>query len=125
LPGPATGNSQFKIESAQGPFISAFLDLDTDFGTATVVKEVFNNSSFSGAPLLTLTSTGAQISAPLPTPYTNVLWVRDTYTVPAGSQLDNYTNTFQTPGPLPILGAGAAFGFSRKLRGRIKASRTA
>jgi hypothetical protein len=28
----------------------------------------------------------------------------------------------QTPGPLPILGAGAAFGFSRKLRSRIKAS---
>ena len=28
-------------------------------------------------------------------------------------------------GPLPILGAGAAFGFSRKLRSRIKAARTA
>jgi hypothetical protein len=28
----------------------------------------------------------------------------------------------QTPGPLPILGAGAAFGFSRKLRKRIKQS---
>ena len=27
------------------------------------------------------------------------------------------------PGPLPILGAGAAFGFSRKLRSRIKAAR--
>ena len=26
------------------------------------------------------------------------------------------------PGPLPILGAGAAFGFSRKLRSRIKAA---
>jgi|GEM_PF-4511936 hypothetical protein len=36
-------------------------------------------------------------------------------------------NTFsdtivQTPGPLPIIGAGAALGFSRKLRGRVKAS---
>lgn len=29
---------------------------------------------------------------------------------------------WQVPGPLPILGAGAAFGMSRKLRGRIKAS---
>ncbi len=28
----------------------------------------------------------------------------------------------QTPGPLAILGAGTAFGFSRKLRSRIKAS---
>jgi hypothetical protein len=30
------------------------------------------------------------------------------------------TNTQKTPGPLPILGAGAAFGFSRKYRNRIK-----
>ncbi len=38
--------------------------------------------------------------------------------------IDNATNNYkQSPGPLPILGAGAAFGFSRKLRGRIKASR--
>jgi hypothetical protein len=29
---------------------------------------------------------------------------------------------FQTPGPLPVLGAGVAFGFSRKLRKRIKHS---
>lgn len=28
----------------------------------------------------------------------------------------------QAPGPLPILGAGAAFGFSRKLRNRIKSA---
>ena len=26
----------------------------------------------------------------------------------------------EVPGPLPILGAGAAFGFSRRLRHRIK-----
>jgi len=28
--------------------------------------------------------------------------------------------TAETPGPLPLLGAGAAFGFSRRLRSRIK-----
>lgn len=39
------------------------------------------------------------------------------------SPLPTFTNTItQTPGPLPILGAGAAFGFSRKLRKRIKQS---
>jgi hypothetical protein len=55
----------------------------------------------------------------------NELYIVDT----ASAQSDNidaYQNSYrQTPGPLPILGAGAAFGFSRKLRGRIKASRTA
>jgi hypothetical protein len=39
--------------------------------------------------------------------------------------IEGYQNIYrQVPGPLPILGAGAAFGFSRKLRGRIKAIRT-
>jgi hypothetical protein len=39
------------------------------------------------------------------------------------SQVDVITDSlWQVPGPLPILGAGAAFGMSRKLRGRIKAS---
>lgn len=39
----------------------------------------------------------------------------------AGATVSSWTNTIsQTPGPLPILGAGAAFGFSRKLRRRIK-----
>jgi hypothetical protein len=32
------------------------------------------------------------------------------------------TPPVETPGPLPILGAGAAFGFSRRLRHRIKLS---
>ncbi len=53
------------------------------------------------------------------------LYIEDLAT-PNNSTIDNYQNVFrQTPGPLPILGAGAAYGFSRKLRGRIKASRTA
>lgn len=34
-----------------------------------------------------------------------------------------YFDVRQTPGPLPLLGAGAAFGFSRKLRCRIRSSR--
>jgi hypothetical protein len=51
--------------------------------------------------------------------------VTNTYT-PNNGAIDNVENTFRNvPGPLPILGAGAAFGFSRKLRGRIKAARTA
>jgi len=46
----------------------------------------------------------------------------------AGGYLSNLGASFTTttsqsvPGPLPVLGAGAAFGFSRKLRKRIKQS---
>jgi hypothetical protein len=32
----------------------------------------------------------------------------------------NQQNPSEVPGPLPLLGAGAAFGFSRKLRNRVK-----
>ena len=56
------------------------------------------------------------------------LYIIDTAVNPTGSGklIDSYQNAYtQVPGPLPILGAGAAFGFSRKLRNRIKASRTA
>ena len=53
------------------------------------------------------------------------LWIEDywsSYTT-GNVNIDAIKNTFQTPGPLPVLGAGAAFGFSRKLRSRIKAAR--
>ena len=51
-------------------------------------------------------------------------------TQPAGggtysAQIDIARVVDQVPGPLPILGAGAAFGFSRRLRKRVKASLTA
>ncbi|MFM7394927.1 MAG: hypothetical protein ACKO22_11335, partial [Cyanobium sp.] len=57
-----------------------------------------------------------------------VIHVTDTWSVEKDGVVDSFTNTFtQTPvpGPLPLLGVGAAFGFSRRLRGRIKESRVA
>jgi hypothetical protein len=48
----------------------------------------------------------------------------------AGGAIDTMQNSFQqrantdrVPGPLPLLGAGAAFGFSRRIRSRIKGAR--
>jgi hypothetical protein len=36
--------------------------------------------------------------------------------------LDSFKNTYTqpVPGPLPLLGAGTAFGFSRRLRRRVR-----
>jgi len=59
--------------------------------------------------------------------YYDKLYIKDVAT-PNDSTIDNYQNIYRqvnVPAPIPILGAGAAFGFSRKLRGRIKASLTA
>jgi hypothetical protein len=50
----------------------------------------------------------------------SALYVKDYWA--AGQAVDNLENAFyQVPGPLPIFGVGAAFGFSRNLRKRIKA----
>jgi hypothetical protein len=49
------------------------------------------------------------------------LYVKDYWA--AGQSVDKLENAFRqhVPGPLPIFGVGAVFGFSRRLRSRIKA----
>ena len=61
---------------------------------------------------------GASSTQPLSGTSVNVT---DTYSVAAGAGLEAFNNGFtqSVPGPLPLLGAGVAFGFSRKLRQRI------
>ena len=84
----------------------------------TVTKLVDNT------PILTSIN-GAQIG-PIVFTQPSPITVRDTWTVGAGSTLssikDTLTQRNEVPGPLPLMGAGMAFGFSRKLRSRIKAS---
>jgi hypothetical protein len=59
--------------------------------------------------------------------------IRNDYSVTQGS-INSFQNSFTqregsppptVPGPLPLLGAGAAFGFSRRLRTRVLAARGA
>lgn len=42
-----------------------------------------------------------------------------------GDTIRFQVTTNPVPGPLPVLGAGAAFGFSRRLRRRIQRSQAA
>lgn len=63
------------------------------------------------------------------------IYVTDKWFVGDLSTIDSFKNTYtqvlvagppeEVPGPLPLLGAGTAFGFSRRLRSRIKGSRLA
>jgi hypothetical protein len=54
------------------------------------------------------------------------LYVTNKYTSNDGT-IFSFENSYKqgtaVPGPLPVLGAGVAFGFSRKLRRRIKGAR--
>lgn len=81
------------------------------FGIAPcVITSPIVDTGTSG--ILNLTGFGSQI------------FVTDAFTSSSPTaRASDFTNTFTTvPGPLPVLGVGAAFGFSRKLRNRIKAS---
>ena len=55
-----------------------------------------------------------------------VLTVENLWDVPQGDVLDSFKDTYTqepVPGPLPLLGAGMGFAFSRRLRSRIRSAR--
>lgn len=121
------GEYRYKLISGVGNFIYAGIDSDTDGmgGTTSLVKTIYLDDTFT-TPIATLISTNGSSLDMVPLVGAGtVIWVKDVYSASGTTGLDNITNKFMTPGPLPVLGAGAAFGFSRKLRHRIKAFRTA
>ena len=119
----------YTVQGVSGTLING-IDLSAaGIGAFTVQKDVWlSDPSLPGSSIYTtLNLTGAGFVPVVDLPHSSQIWIRDTYNNPVAGQssIDNVENTVRTPGPLAILGAGAAFGFSRKLRGRIKASRTA
>ncbi|MEB3333441.1 MAG: hypothetical protein VKP70_00485 [Cyanobacteriota bacterium] len=92
-------------------------------GDASVTKDIFSVvNGGKGILLGSILNTGTFTLTP--NTY-DQLYIVDTATS-GTTTIDAYQNVYrQVPGPLPILGAGAAFGFSRKLRSRIKGVRTA
>ena len=94
-------------------------------GTTGLAKEIFTDLGLTNK--LTTLTPGSPIIDIFANfgPY-STLYVRDSWNPTGGAVVDQIGNRYnQTPGPLPILGAGAAFGFSRKLRSRIKSARNA
>ena len=99
------------------------MDLDTSKFTLTTSTLTPNPSSFSivfptaqNSPTIDLSGTPTTLT------FENILNV-----TPGAEGLNGFTNTVRqaapsskVPGPLPLLGVGAAFGLSRKLRVRIK-----
>jgi hypothetical protein len=102
--------------------ISLTLDKPNPTDTGTVTKYISDYFDFRNiVATLTLSSSGTA-SANVPILPSSPYFVKDVY---SGAGINSFQNTVQTPGPLSVLGAGAAFRFSRKLRTRVKASRTA
>jgi len=88
-------------------------------GTNEVTKEVYAGLDDTGTLLATLTSIDGASIGPVPISGTSI-FVRDSWVVPQGNTVDNIINyTQQVPGPLPMMGAAVALGFSRRLRRRM------
>lgn len=123
LQGPVTGVFDYEINIFEGPmqFNTVELSVDAVAGTPTVTKSIYGDAGFTQL-LQQITVSGNATSGyfALPSDYTT-LYVRDSYVLKDGDILDNFQNNFtQVPGPLPLLGAGTAFGFSRRLRRRVR-----
>ncbi len=89
-------------------------------GNTVVTKDI------NGIPILTSIN-GAQVG-PVPLLIQSPISVSNKWTVAQFDTLTAVKDTYQqqiVPGPLPVMGAGMAFGFSRRLRNRIKASKKA
>lgn len=112
-----TNNYVFKSTglSTGGNYIAGLPD-------STITSIVKQGLTSSGPVIDTVTSIdgSANYSQPIGG---KQIFVENSWTIAPGDTMDNLSNYItqeQVPGPLPILGVCAAFGYSRKLRGRIK-----
>jgi hypothetical protein len=93
-------------------FVSAFLGGLLQSNNPDVNKQIFSDSTFTtkicDITIGPFASQTCDISG-------KQIWVKDTWQ--AGAGVDSIANDYQqVPAPLPLLGAGAAFGSIRKLR---------
>jgi len=121
--GPRTGFFDYTVQITQPGWVFDTVQLDSSVavnrrspGDTSVIKEI------RSGPLLNSIN-GAQVG-PIPLAWVTSITVRDTWSVARGDVLSNIKDTFtqasDAPGPLPLLGAAAAFGWSRRLRRRVK-----
>jgi hypothetical protein len=123
----SSGEYKYKITyNGSEPIIRIGLDVDegTSVGHAyDVYKFVYSDSTFTtlvGDLFIDETSVDDTLDVS-----GTEFWIKDTWTT-ASPGIIQISNSYEAaPGPLPILGAGAAFGFSRKLRSRIKSAHSA
>jgi hypothetical protein len=126
LEGPTTGGLFDYTVSIDPTYPFVFDEITLDSQTATggtiATKEVFKGLKDDHANSLgTITSEdGSHGHLELAGLGLKQIYIRDGWSVQDGHVLQSVTNGItQVPGPLPILGAAAALGWSRKLRRRV------
>lgn len=101
---------------------SYFVSFDFLYGTSDETTEIEGYFAINGVPTQIRTSTAGQSSF-------GVFRIKPTDTISFAVRSSNLDNNFgfinvtnftaDVPGPLPLLGVGAAFGWSRRLRSRL------
>lgn len=119
LTGQVSGSFDYgiSITDPSRTFAQVRLKVDALAGNPTVTKSIYSDDAFTNK-ILEMTGNGF---FSLPSGY-QMLYVRDSYALQQGDVLASFQNIYSqtVPGPLPLLGAGTAFGFSRSLRRRLK-----
>jgi hypothetical protein len=134
---PAIGSFEYSLAVTDTGY--GLLDAGLDSNVAgnltsppsTVVTTGIYGDVFYTDLLGTLTSTdGSNVPQTVIPTNPVTVWVVNSWDVASGDVLQDFKNSYRqvftgeppegVPGPLPILGAGAAFGFSRRLRRRIR-----
>jgi hypothetical protein len=110
------------ITTANSVFTAVDLDTNAnDFANPPSVLTATYSFTGGNSPIILTSTNGEPDLAPVAGGPTTII-VNNNYT--GDGAIDAMENSFQqkqtVPGPLPLLGAGAAFGFSRQLRKRIR-----
>jgi len=131
--GGTMGNGDFSYEATIVDPYTYFDHVDLNVisnpGASSVVTKACSLRDLVDPPcgrVLTVTGSGNDTLV-VPQPYKTIA-ITDTWTAngEAISHIDNQLSQKtldKVPAPLPLLGAGAAFGFSRRIRSRIKGAR--
>jgi hypothetical protein len=105
------GTLGYSLEIVESPRVFELAELrwNTGIPSPIVTKEIFSDPFITKICELNADPSQCNISG-------KKIWVRDTWGATVGG-MDNISNDYsQVPAPLPLLGAGAAFGSIRKLR---------
>jgi hypothetical protein len=116
IPEPSTGSYSYDLAITAGGYTFGSVELDVDHvGAGQNVQKVVKDAL--GSTIATLNSVDGMPAGPVDISGTSIK-VTDTWTLnPATGTISSISNSYtQVPAPLPILGAGAAFGSIRKLR---------
>jgi hypothetical protein len=122
-PSLATGELNYTLAITGSDFNYSSVEIDSaHIGFGSTVETFINGGS---SPYLTSTNGGAQ-TKPLSGTF---VAVKTSYSISGAAGINSFSNGFtqtdHVPGPLPLVGIGAAFGLSRRIRSRIKGARLA